>query len=47
MAKLFSLNFDPIKNSSGGFVCMLNMNISTKGNKFRISFEGRKKFAQS
>jgi hypothetical protein len=43
----FSLNFDPIKNSSRGFAYMVNVNISTRGNKFRISFEGGKKFAQS
>jgi len=43
----FSLNFDPIKNSSRGYTRMVNANISTRGNKFWISFEGGKKFAQS
>ena len=48
MSKLFfSLNFDPIKNSSRGYACMVNVNISTRGNTFRNCFEGGKKFAQS
>jgi hypothetical protein len=44
---VFSLNFDPIKNSPRGFACMVNVNISTRENEFSISFEGRKKFSQS
>jgi hypothetical protein len=44
---VFSFSFGPIKNPSRAFACMVNVNISTRGNKYGISFEGGKKFAQS